>query len=66
MKAKITKDGYRTYNVIGKSGNSAGYIQRVGTPKRYGWLVCLLSSPTEVYETFASAKREALTNAERY
>ena len=66
MKPKLKKDGTRTYDVTGKSGNSAGYIQRVGTSKRYGWIVCMLSASTEVYETFSSAKREALAKAERY
>jgi hypothetical protein len=66
MKPKIKKDGNQNYEVIGKSGNSAGSISRVGTQKKGGWLVYLLSSPSELYESFTAAKRDAIARAERY
>jgi hypothetical protein len=66
MKPTIKKDGHRTYNVIGKSGNTAGYIQQVGTVKNRAWEVAMLSSQTTVHFGFKAAKEEAITKAERY
>ena len=66
MKPKLSKDGTGTYNITGKSGNPAGYIQRVGTKKRGVWLLEMLSTPTETFFSFVSARREALIKAERY
>lgn len=66
MKPKLTKDGNQSYQVIGKSGNAAGSVYRVGTQKKGGWLVSLLSSPDEIYEAFKDAKRDAIGRAARY
>jgi hypothetical protein len=66
MKPRLTKDGNQSYQVTGKSGNSAGSVYRVGTQKKGSWLVSLLSSPDEAYESFTAAKRDAIARAERY
>jgi hypothetical protein len=66
MKPKIKKDGNQSYQVTGKSGNTAGSVYRVGTQKKGGWLVSLFSSPDELYESFTTAKRDAIARAERY
>lgn len=66
MKAKLQKDGTRTYTVIGKSGAPAGHIQQVGPARFNAWEVWLYSSPSEIIHGFQSAKREALKQAERY
>ena len=66
MKAKLTKDANQSYTVTGKSGNLAGSVQRVGTQKKGSWEVWMLSSPPILHVSFTSAKREALTLAERY
>lgn len=63
---KVRKNGLQTYDVIGASGEHAGWIQRIG-PKNGGmWELQMKSSPREMIRFFKDAKVEAIQQAKRY
>ena len=59
-KVSNLRAGY--YEVIGKSGMLAGFIQKMSKM----WALSMYSMPVELYESFKDAKDNALGYAKRY
>ena len=61
--ASVVKKSAGLYEVIGKSGNNAGFIQRLSR----GWILQMHGQPPCIYATYrAGAKPDAIKEAERY